>query len=198
MNFIDRQVFTRVSCVLKLPETILDAANTVASTSRAIVCTTLAVAVFGRSNVLNQNIEDLDEIRYLFSDLIRGTIRILNPDANLSHERKGICTTAYTNGYLKPADDGSDVEDNELNEADAPFSRGDLIKAALATTVTKVIDVALGLIALPFVYLSFGYFDKLNAFAITQLTEVDVISLPFITAYGLMQPNDQTVKSFFS
>ena len=77
------------------------------------------------------------------------------------------------------------------------IDRFDLVPFSIASTITKIIDLGLGLISLPFVLLTLGMSDKLNNFCLRQVRELNVISMPVALAFGLISPKSDSIKNYF-
>lgn len=195
MNFIENQIFHRITTIIELPTELGYAVKCLGEVVSGVAGTILATIFLGCSEKLNRHIEKLESSSRIFPELLDTGLQILNPDAVHVNELSDGCLSMPLNhrffNWYSTLDNASF------------FNRQIVSRAAIALyvpilTIIKAADFALGLIASVFAILTFGTIEKIHVFAHNQLRTLHFVTFPIALAYTLVKPNDyDSIKLFY-
>lgn len=174
-------ITSRLSEVAKVPALVKDTAINSATTVYGAFAAIASTVTFAKFAPINDRIVYLVWARPILLNIVFRTLRIINPNASLSIQK-----VDYQGGII------SSYVASKANENTLP-TRVKIVVTGTVLSITKVVDLALGLIAAVAALLSAGFSVNLNSFALKQLRSFDVVTLPFAMINGLVDPRSRFV-----
>jgi hypothetical protein len=194
MNFIEKQVLPRVAAIIWLPGVAGDTVPALGRLATGALASIVSVATFNAKGYVYDGVRELSGARTLVPNVYCSFFSILNPDAAQSaitemyKKHESLLTKVVARGYFQNSFERS-IQPEQSRFKQIVMSRLLLAGYAMTATITKVIDLAIGVLAAAASFVTFGYFEKVNTFAVRQLKSFDFVALPFVIASAMVDPS---------